>query len=524
MIPVILRFPQPSGAAEGEQPRPDRAAGSGEFGDLLAELDALTGRRGQTPADHPSPRGAEEDIPREPKVAKEAATDRTGDDASAEPPADGRPAVLERARALLHLKDRTDIALAKELPAQERPGSAADDAAVLTPSVPAMIAPAPMADAVLPPQEDPKRRGMPEGADPVITRSVPEASASLPRARIVLRETHFAPVLRQEGAPLRATAGNPPETRLADTPSADTRPTDTVMAAAVTGDTVRRGSADQVSADQASAKAAQPHVVAPRPPSSDARPAVAIPGNVPPAETPARPAPAATGRHGTHDAGSRPAPAEQEARSDAVATRQAPEPAARDAAETPARVPSPPLEAAALPPAPTAIVSPPAAAMGPPPSGSPATQVATVIAEAVRIGSAAPNGPETAAARGPVRVLEIQLHPLELGLVTVRLRTGRNGLEIQVNAARAETARLLEQDRALLLASLAGPDDMPPELSIGRHGMPAGLTGYDAPGNLNADPTAPEKPEAEGSDSDTRRRRQPNEHPSDFAADGDPAE
>ncbi|MFD2031568.1 hypothetical protein ACFSKM_17040 [Ancylobacter dichloromethanicus] len=360
MIPVILRFPQPSGAAEGEQPRPDRAASSGEFGDLLAELDALTGRHGQAPADHPSPRGAEEDIPREPKVAKEAATDRTGDDASAEPPADGRPAVLERARALLHLKDRTDIALAKELPAQERPGSAADDAAVLTPSVPAMIAPAPMADAVLPPQEDPKRRGMPEGADPVITRSVPEASASLPRARIVLRETHFAPVLPQEGAPLRATAGNPPERRLADTPSADTRPTDTVMAATVTEDTVRRGSADQVSVDQVSAKAAQPGIVAPKPPSSDARPALTIPGNVPPAETPARAAPAATGRHGTHDAGSRPAPAEQEARSDTVATRHILAPAAGEAGEKTAHVPPPPSpEAAALPPAPTTSVSPP---------------------------------------------------------------------------------------------------------------------------------------------------------------------
>lgn len=141
-----------------------------------------------------------------------------------------------------------------------------------------------------------------------------------------------------------------------------------------------------------------------------------------------------------------------------------------------------------------------------------AVQLGAAIAEAVRADvPAALLAGETMPARGPVRILEIQLNPLELGLVTVRLRTGRNGLEIHVHAARAETARLLEQDRSSLLATLVEADTGPLDLTISQTGMPAPLTGDDAFAPTERDRSGGDEPrDGQPGDSDPRRKRQQN--------------
>ncbi|MGX1309810.1 chemotaxis protein MotD [Amorphus suaedae] len=68
--------------------------------------------------------------------------------------------------------------------------------------------------------------------------------------------------------------------------------------------------------------------------------------------------------------------------------------------------------------------------------------------------SAAPASAEGSAAtdRGPVRVLDLELTPADLGLVRVRLRLIGNGIDLQIAAARPTTAEYLQEDRHRLSA------------------------------------------------------------------------
>jgi len=50
----------------------------------------------------------------------------------------------------------------------------------------------------------------------------------------------------------------------------------------------------------------------------------------------------------------------------------------------------------------------------------------------------------------PLKVLTIQLHPVELGAVTVRIALKNDALELRIDAGRRETARLLDADRESL--------------------------------------------------------------------------
>lgn len=63
--------------------------------------------------------------------------------------------------------------------------------------------------------------------------------------------------------------------------------------------------------------------------------------------------------------------------------------------------------------------------------------------------SAAPAPTEGSGApdRGPVRVLDLELTPADLGLVRVRMRLTGNGIELQIAAARPATTEHLQQDR-----------------------------------------------------------------------------
>jgi len=57
---------------------------------------------------------------------------------------------------------------------------------------------------------------------------------------------------------------------------------------------------------------------------------------------------------------------------------------------------------------------------------------------------------------GPVKTLTIQLHPVELGSVKIELRLGRDALSVRLEASRAETARMLQQDSQALSDLLKG--------------------------------------------------------------------
>lgn len=65
-------------------------------------------------------------------------------------------------------------------------------------------------------------------------------------------------------------------------------------------------------------------------------------------------------------------------------------------------------------------------------------------------GVASANSATAQSLAGPVRLLQIQLKPDDLGTVNVRMRLSGNGLEIQLRASNPETARMLERDRDAL--------------------------------------------------------------------------
>lgn len=85
-------------------------------------------------------------------------------------------------------------------------------------------------------------------------------------------------------------------------------------------------------------------------------------------------------------------------------------------------------------------------------------QVSSAIgAELARMGSTAPGQTPDAPRQGggPLRLLDIQLHPADLGTVTVRMRMSDSGLEVRLSADNAETARMLRNDHVKLADMLA---------------------------------------------------------------------
>lgn len=293
--------------------------------------------------------------------------------------------------------------------------------------------------------------------------------APLAGAKVVLCETHFAPVTPRD---LRPRAAMPP----AEQPVLRGPASDAGRAPLSSKGATVPASAIAVEADMPTT-APRPTLAVPvRPGASEKVAAVELP----PRESRAEAATASRQTAGAE-------------RAEAVRVeREAPAVATGGTAPTVTLSTVPPLPGAAPTPA--------------------AVQLGAAIAEAVRADvPAALLAGETMPARGPVRILEIQLNPLELGLVTVRLRTGRNGLEIHVHAARAETARLLEQDRSSLLATLVEADTGPLDLTISQTGMPAPLTGDDAFAPTERDRSGGDEPrDGQPGDSDPRRKRQQN--------------
>lgn len=89
------------------------------------------------------------------------------------------------------------------------------------------------------------------------------------------------------------------------------------------------------------------------------------------------------------------------------------------------------------------------------PASSTARQIADPIAASLAgaepaRADATPVSPAATATRHPLKVLTIQLHPAELGSVTVRIAVKNDALDLQIGAGRRETARLLDADREAL--------------------------------------------------------------------------
>jgi chemotaxis protein MotD len=86
---------------------------------------------------------------------------------------------------------------------------------------------------------------------------------------------------------------------------------------------------------------------------------------------------------------------------------------------------------------------------------SPVQQIADrLVADIASSGEARPADGTTAlpaaATAQPLKVLTVQLNPAELGVVTVRIALKSDGLELQIEADRRETARLVDADRETL--------------------------------------------------------------------------
>eukprot|EP01031_Cornospumella_fuschlensis_P045110 gene45110-55183_t len=91
-------------------------------------------------------------------------------------------------------------------------------------------------------------------------------------------------------------------------------------------------------------------------------------------------------------------------------------------------------------------------------------------------------GPTANLIAGPVRLLDIQLSPDDLGTVNVRMRLSNNGLEIRLRASNPETAKMLERDQSALLDLLAASGITADSITIvgGDGAGLAQLTGQDA--------------------------------------------
>ena len=109
----------------------------------------------------------------------------------------------------------------------------------------------------------------------------------------------------------------------------------------------------------------------------------------------------------------------------------------------------------ASPDARSAVASHETALQTPQPLPSPVQQIADrLVADIASSGEARPADGTTAAPTGatpqPLKVLTVQLNPAELGVVTVRIALKSDGLELQIETDRRETARLVDADRETL--------------------------------------------------------------------------
>jgi hypothetical protein len=104
---------------------------------------------------------------------------------------------------------------------------------------------------------------------------------------------------------------------------------------------------------------------------------------------------------------------------------------------------------------------------------SPTQQVVTTVLDEVGPADVVDTKPAAtttdlpqASSRGPLRVLHIKLEPEDLGAVVLRMRLVGQSLELHVEAARVETAHLLDKDRDALVRGLRASGYSPDVVTV----------------------------------------------------------
>lgn len=157
------------------------------------------------------------------------------------------------------------------------------------------------------------------------------------------------------------------------------------------------------------------------------------------------------------------------------------------------------------------------------------------IADMIGAAAAEPALLPTPTAPGPVRTMTIELHPSELGVVTVKLRLVGDELSVSLHASRPQTARLLKREEgslSRLLAAdghrveIAGIETAPPTLAPAGSPAPAGGTpapsGAIAPAGGSDGRDTPSSNHRSGGDA-PRGEGQPDRQPQPNGDDGDTA-
>lgn len=320
------------------------------------------------------------------------------------------------------------------------------------------------------------------------------ASAGPMRITILSRETHFAPIrtlaLNGASAPER-TGPAAPAAADGATASSAPAPTSDPRHAATAG-------AARVLAGQAGGTAAI-RAATPLPTGSTRATATAVPEPVAAAsDAPARVTPRTPGRESARTGDARQSghadAAEAAHRDGSAATTETGTTDRAQSGET-ATTPSAAQDAPLTGVAAIGGSSQPA---GPAPALATLRQIgAAIAAEAGSMGATSSiEGPTANLIAGPVRLLDIQLSPDDLGTVNVRMRLSGNGLEIRLRASNAETAKMLERDQTALLDLLAASGITADSITIvgGDGAGLAQLTGQDAGRPF----TAPQPPAGEG--------------------------
>jgi chemotaxis protein MotD len=118
-------------------------------------------------------------------------------------------------------------------------------------------------------------------------------------------------------------------------------------------------------------------------------------------------------------------------------------------------------------------------------------------------------GPSAAAAPAPlprpVKVVTIELSPAELGTLTVRISLRNDALELQVEASRRETARMVDADRDTLSSLLrsAGYHVETVTVRAVEQPAPAAVAGS-AAGSQDGAPSPQSQSQSSGSQADQR--------------------
>lgn len=138
------------------------------------------------------------------------------------------------------------------------------------------------------------------------------------------------------------------------------------------------------------------------------------------------------------------------------------------------------------------------------PAPDPVRQIANSVVDVLRMAPAQSAAP--AVMDGPLRILTLQLRPMDLGNVVVRMRLRGGQLEMSLHANREETAELLRKDGAVLNGLLRDAGYQSDAITIGPALTEASAGNAPAPGPGFQPGTGGQNPARDMSDQPARRQ------------------